>query len=157
MAAFYNTEGFGEDELRTIAENSLSEKEVLRMLRSDPDLDLPNYDKIYLDSVSRLASQALLILMERGVLEQIQLVEEIPPLPQKQFDQLVQEARPNQPSAPARSAAPDLKQFAKDYHVSPSAELRPKHGLVKVAGVPMPLAEFNELLAKASAAGLVRE
>jgi hypothetical protein len=99
---------------------------------------------------------ALLQLMERGVIEQIQLIQEFPPLAQPQFDQLVQEARPSQPSAPAKPAATDLKQFAKDYHVSPSAELRPKNGLVKVAGVPMPLAEFNELLAKASAAGLVR-
>jgi hypothetical protein len=156
MASFYNVESFGEDELHAIAANSLNEKEVLRMLRSDPDLDLPNYDKIYMDAVSRLASQALLQLMERGVLEQIQLVEEIPALAQKQFDQLVQEARPSKPSAPTESAAPDLKQFAKNYHVSPSSELRPKNGLVKVAGVPMPLSEFNELLAKASAAGLVR-
>jgi hypothetical protein len=156
MAAFYNTEGFGEDELRAIADNCLSEKEVLRMLRNDPDIDLPNYDKIYVAAVSRIASQALLQLMERGVLEQIQLVEEIPALAQQQYDRLVQEARPSQPSAPARAAAPDLKQFAKDYHSSPSAELRPKNGSVKVAGVPIPLAEFNELLAKASAAGLVR-
>ena len=94
--------------------------------------------------------------MERGVLEQIQLVEEIPVLAQKQFDQLVQEARPTKPSAPTKSAVPDLKQFAKNYHASPSSELRPKNGFVKVAGIPMPLAEFNELLAKASAAGLVR-
>jgi hypothetical protein len=156
MASFYNVESFGEDELHAIAENSLNEKEVLRMLRSDPDLDLPNFDRIYMDAVSRLASQALLQLMERGVLEQIQLVDEFPTLAQQQYDQLVQEARLSQPSAPARAAAPDLKQFAKDYHVSPSAELRPKNGLVKVAGVPLPLAEFNDLLAKASAAGLVR-
>jgi hypothetical protein len=122
MSSFYNVESFGEDELQRIATNSLNEKEVLRMLRSDPDLDLPNYDRIYMDAVSRLASQALLQLMERGVLEQIQLVEDVPALAQKQFDQLVEEARPSQPSAPAKSAAPDLKQFAKDYHVSPSAE-----------------------------------
>jgi hypothetical protein len=154
MAAFYRTENFGEDELETIAANSLSEKEVLRVLRENPDADLPDYDCIYLSAVSRLASQAFLHLMERGVIKQIQLVQEFPPLAQQQFDQLVQEARPSQPSAPARVA--DLKQFAKDYHVSPSSELRPKNGLVRVAGVPMPLAEFNELLEKASAAGLVR-
>jgi hypothetical protein len=156
MASFYNVESFGEDELRAIAENSLNEKEVLRMLRSDPDLDLPNYDRIYMDAVSRLASQALLQLMERGVLEQIQLTQEFPPLAQAQFDQLVEEACPSQPSAPARAAAPDIKQFAKDYCVSPSSDLRPRAGLVKLAGVPMPIAEFNDLLAKASAAGLVR-
>src|ERR1700722_1462835 len=59
MAAFYNTEGFGEDELRAIADNCLSEKEVLRMHRNDPDLALPNYDRIYMTAVSRIASQAL--------------------------------------------------------------------------------------------------
>src|ERR1700719_3249051 len=126
MASFYNVESFGEDELQTIATNSLNEKEVLRLLRSDPDLDLPNYDRIYMDAVSRLASQALLVLMERGVLEQTQLVEEVPELAQKQFDQLVKEARPNQPTAPARAV--DLKQFAKDFHASPSSDLRPKNG-----------------------------
>lgn len=156
MAALYRTENFGEEELQTIAENSFGEKEVLRMLRNDPDLDLPNYDRIYVDAVSRLASQALLQLMERGILGQIQLAQEFPPLAQKQFDELVQEARPNQPSAPARAAGPDLRQFAKDFHISPSSDLRPKNGLVKVAGVQMPLAEFNKLLEQASVAGLVR-
>jgi hypothetical protein len=154
MASFYNVESFGEDELAAIAANSLNEKEVIRILRSDPDLDLPNYDKIYMDAVSRIASQALLVLMERGVLEQIQLVEDIPALAQQQYDKLVREARPSQQAAPARAV--DLKQFAKDFHSSPSSDLRPKNGLVKVAGVPMPQAEFHELLAKASAAGLVR-
>src|SRR6266404_7600447 len=70
MAAFYRTDNFGEDELETIAANSLSEKEVLRVLRENPDADLPDYDRIYTSAVSRLASQAFLQLMERGVLEQ---------------------------------------------------------------------------------------
>jgi hypothetical protein len=162
MAAFYRTENFGEDELQTLAENSLGEKEVQRIIRTNPDADLPDYDRIYMAAVSRIASQAFLQLQERGILQKIQIVEEIPALAQAQYDQLVLEARPIQSSAQPSAAdlknaeAVRLKQFADAYYKTPSYDLSPKGGKVKLAGQLIPLAAFNDLLSKASAAGLVR-
>ena len=153
MAAYYAATGFGEDELQILAENSLNEKEVLRAIQINPDIDLPDYDSIYLAAVSRLASEAFLALMETGVLAEIQLVEEFPPLAQQQYDALVQEVRPKQVAAPVQV---DLKQFAKDYHKTPAADLRPRGNKVKVAGKEMDVAAFDSLFEKACAAGLVR-
>ena len=153
MASFYDTTGHGETELQILAANSMSEKEVVRAVKLNPDIDLPDYDAIYLAAVSRLASEALLTLMERGVLQEILLVDEVPELAQRQYDALVREARPQKQVAPAQV---DLKQFAKDYHQTPTSDLRPKSGMVRVNGTEMPYSTFQSLFNKACAAGLVR-
>jgi len=153
LAAFYSTTGHGEDQLKALAENSMNEREAIRAVKLNPDIDLPDYDRIYLSAVSRIASQALLELMERGVLQEILLVDEFPELAQQQYDALVREARPPKRVAPVQV---DLEKFVKDYERTPTSDLRPKSGVVKINGTEMPYATFQSLFDKAIEAGLVR-
>jgi hypothetical protein len=159
MAAFMNTENHGTDELNKLAETSLTEKQWLARLEVDPDA--PNDDSTYMALFQRLASQAFLHLVERGVIEQIQLVEEFPDLASKQYDALVNEARAvsERKLSPAeRKAAADaeLKDFADKYATERVDNLRPKGGVVVLAGQTMPWAEFQNKFNAAVAAGFIK-
>ena len=60
-----------------------------------------------------------------------------------------------QPTTKAR-VSQELTDFANKYNREPIANLRPKNGVVSLAGELIPWATFNDLLAKASAAGVIR-
>jgi hypothetical protein len=162
LAAFYHTEDFGRIELDDLASRCLSEKEVMARLRVNPDLDVPNYDRIYMNLVEKLASQAFIELMERGALEGITLIDgELPAIAQQQFDALVNEARSVQQravSAAERKAAADadLKAFADHYRMERSEHLRPRGGVVTLAGETMPWVEFQNKFNAAVAAGFIK-
>src|SRR5260370_9337973 len=116
MAAFMTTEDFGRDELNKLAETSLTEKQWLARLEVDPDA--PNDDAIYMALFQRLASQAFLHLVERGVIEENKLIQgEFPAIAQEQYDELVNEGRavPDSKISPAEPSAATnlaLKTFA---------------------------------------------
>jgi hypothetical protein len=162
LAAFYHTEDFGRTELDNLASRCLSEKEVMARLRVDPDLDVPNYDRIYMNLVEKLASQAFVELTKRRALEDITLIDgELPAIAQQQFDALVNEARSVQQravSAAEQKANQDtqLKDFADKYSRERMDNLRPKGGVVILAGQTMPWAEFQNKLNLAVAAGFIR-
>jgi hypothetical protein len=159
LSAFMNTEDFGREELNRLAETSLTEKQWLARLEVDPDA--PNDDSIYMALFQKLASQAFLQLMERGVLEEIQLVTEFPAIAQQQFDALVNEARAVQERklSPAERKAnqdAELKDFADKYNRERMDNLRPKGGVVVLAGEQMPWSEFQSKFNAAVAAGFIR-
>jgi hypothetical protein len=156
LSAVYNVSDLGETELNNLAANSMGEAEFMRALRRNPDADYPNYDRVYLAAVSRIASEALLQLMERGVLDEIKLIDEFPPAAQKQYDAIVAEARPRKAAAVASQQPVDLKKFADDYHKEKMENLRPKNGTVFIGGERISLGVFESLFAKAAAAGLIR-
>jgi hypothetical protein len=162
LAAFYHTEDFGRTELDDLASRCLSEKEVMARLRVNPDLDVPNYDRIYMNLVEKLASQAFIELMERGALEGITLIDgELPAIAQQQFDALVNEARSVQQRAVSAAerkadADADLKAFADQYSVERSEHLRPKGGVVTLAGQTIPWVEFQNKFNAAVAAGFIK-
>jgi hypothetical protein len=160
MAAFMNTENHGTAELNKLAETSLTEKQWLARLEVDPDA--PNDDSIYMALFQRLASEAFLHLVERGVVEEIKLIDgEFPALAQQQYDQLVAEARAvsERKLSPAeRKAAADaeLKLFADKYAVERMDNLRPKGGVVTLAGQTIPWSEFQTRFNSAVSAGYIR-
>jgi hypothetical protein len=159
MAAYLNTENYGTAELNKLAETSLTEKQWLARLEVDPDA--PNDDSIYMASFQRLASQAFLHLVERGVIEEIKLVEEFPAVASQQYDLLVAEARAvseRKLSSAERKAASDaeLKEFADKYSRERMDNLRPKGGVVTLAGETMPWGEFQNKLNSAVALGYIR-
>jgi hypothetical protein len=59
-----------------------------------------------------------------------------------------------QPTTKAR-ASKELEAFAQKFLVEPSANLRPKNGVVSLAGELIPWPTFNDLLGKATAARLL--
>jgi hypothetical protein len=59
-----------------------------------------------------------------------------------------------QPTTKAR-ASKELESFAQKFLVEPSVNLRPKNGMVSLAGELIPWPTFNELLSKATAARLL--
>lgn len=159
LAAFMNTENHGTDELNKLAETSLTEKQWLARLEVDPGASYD--DGIYIALFQKLASQAFIQLMERGVIEEVKLVEEFPELATKQYDALVNEARAlsERKLSPAeRKAVADaeLKNFADQYSIERSDNLRPKGGVVTLAGETMPWPVFQNKLNAAVAAGFIR-
>jgi hypothetical protein len=160
MAAYLNTENYGTAELNKLAETSLTEKQWLARLEVDPDA--PNDDSIYMALFQRLASQAFLHLVERGVIEEIKLIEgEFPDLASKQYDLLVAEARAmsERKLSPAERKAvadADLRAFADHYHVERVDNLRPKGGVVVLAGQTMPWAIFQTKFSQAVQAGFIK-
>jgi hypothetical protein len=161
FAAFYHTEDFGRAELDDLASRCLSPKEVTARLLANPDADIPNYDKIYMNLVQKLMCQAFIELQERGVLDDIRLIDgELPEISKQQFDILVNRARAVEQravSAEERQAnqIAELKNFVDKYHREPMHSLRPKGGLVTLAGEQMPLATFEAKLNAATQAGLL--
>jgi hypothetical protein len=162
LRAYYATEDHGREELDQLASQSLSEKEWLAYLRMNPDAEVPNYDKAYLDLVQKLASQAFLALQERGSLEDIKLIDgELPAIAEQQYDALVNEARSVQQraaSAAERKAAADaeMKIFADHYTKERADNLRPRGGFVTLAGETIPWGEFQAKFNAAVAAGYIR-
>jgi hypothetical protein len=159
LAAFMNTENYGTDELNKLAETSLTEKQWFARQEIDPSA--PYDDGIYMALFQRLASQAFLHLVERGVIEEIKLVEEFPDLASQQFDSLVNEARAvpqHQVSAAEAKAAEaaTLKDFADKYRREPSANLKPRGGVVILAGEMVPYKEYQSLLSAALASGALK-
>ena len=159
MAAYLNTENYGTAELNKLAETSLTEKQWLARLEVDPDA--PNDDFIYMALFQRLASQAFLHLVERGVIEEIKLVEEFPPIAQQQYDTLVAEARAVSerklsPAERKSAADADLKVFADQYSRERVDNLRPRAGAIVLAGQSMPWSTFQTKFNAAVAAGFIR-
>jgi hypothetical protein len=160
MAAFFNTERFGEDQLNKLAETSLNEKQWMARLQVDPEA--PYDDGVYMELFQKISSQAFVHLIERGVLEEIKLVEgEFPDLASKQYDLLVAEARAVSerklsPAERKSAADAELKTFADKYTNERADNLRPKGGVVTLAGQAMPWAEFQNKLNSAVARGFIR-
>jgi hypothetical protein len=157
MAAFFNTENFGTDELNKLAETSLNEKQWLARLQVDPDA--PYDDGIYMALFQKISSQAFVQLIERGVIEEIKLVEEFPAIAQQQYDALVREAQSLRPVSVAELKASqnaELKSFADKYAVERADNLRPKGGVIVLAGQTIPWVEFQNKFNAAVAAGFIK-
>jgi hypothetical protein len=143
----------------TLAANSLSEKQVMQALRINPDINLPNYDKNYMDLFQKILSKGYLELQNRGALESIMLLEEFSPLAEKQYLALIEEANGPKKAAAQASATP-LEDWVRAYEKTPTEWLRkPAGGIVRMKfddGVrEIPVATFNAQLNKAIAAGKV--
>jgi hypothetical protein len=159
LSAFMSTENHGTAELNKLAETSLTEKQWLARLEVDPDA--PNDDSIYMALFQRLASQAFLRLVERGVIEEIKLVEEFPPIAQQQYDTLVAEARAVSerklsPAEHKSAADADLKAFADQYSRERVDNLRPRGGFVTLAGQMVAWSDFQNKFNAAVVAGYIR-
>lgn len=161
FAAFYRTEDFGRQELDDLASRCLNPKEVTAYLQVHPDADVPNYDRIYMDLVQKLMCQVFLELLERGALEDIKLIDgELPEVAQRQFEILVDRARGTQQkiSPVERKAAADeeLRDFATKYSNERMDNLRPRGGVVILAGEQVPFSVFKTNMDRAIEAGYIR-
>jgi hypothetical protein len=160
MAAYLSTENYGTAELNKLAETSLTEKQWLARLEVDPDA--PNDDSIYMALFQRLASGVFLHLVERGVIEEIKLIQgEFPAIAQEQYDALVAEARAVSerklsPAERKSAADAELKTFADKYSHERVDNLRPKGGVVTLAGETVPWAEFQNKFNQAVQAGFIK-
>jgi len=159
LAAFYAQENWASAELDALAAKSLSEAEVMREIRMNPDVQLPDYDKAYIRLFMKLSSQALLKLEERGALEDLLLLESLPPLAETQYMALRAEAEGTKKVAAASSASSD-DEWLKAYRSSPTDWLRkPIAGHVRMkfpdGERKIPVAEFQKQFDKAVAAGKI--
>jgi hypothetical protein len=160
MGAYFNQEDLGREELAAFAAESLSEAEEQRMLRVNPDADIPNFVAAYIALFQKFSSQAFLALMNRGALEDIQLLENFSPLGEQQYFKLLEEANgPKQKTAHA-SATENLEAWVAAYDRTPAEWVRrPNGGVVRMQfpdGVrEIPIAQFRATFDKAVAANLV--
>jgi len=159
LAAFYAQENWASAELDALAAKSLSEAEVMREIRMNPDVQLPDYDKAYIRLFMKLSSQALLKLEERGALEDLLLFEELPERAEAQYMALRAEAEGTKKAAAASSAV-TLDEFVRAYRRTPTDWVRkPAGGKVKMqfedGPRDIPLAQFNADFDRACALGRI--
>ncbi len=160
MQAFFAQENWGTEELAALAENSMGEAEMQRAIRMNPDADFPDYDRAYINLFQKLTSQAFLQLQERGALEDISLLEEIPARAEAEYLKLIAEANGGIKKAAATASATTMEDWIRAYSKTPVEWLRkPAGGVVKMKfddGVrEIPVGAFNAQLNKAIAAGKV--
>lgn len=160
MQAFFAQENWGTEELAALAENSMGEAEMQRAIRMNPDADFPDYDRAYINLFQKLTSQAFLHLQERGALEDICQLEEIPAGAEAEYTKLIAEANGGLKKSAAQSSEVSLDDWVKFYNSTPTEWMRkPAGGVVRMKFGSevreIPVAEFRMQFDRAVAQGKV--